>query len=204
MPYLLPKHIVYFIIKCIWFKEVKGIENLKSISRGAILASNHESLLDAPIIMILALKQTNKWVRFIVIKDFFSTPFKRFIFGTWLRCIHLNGATNKAIEALKQGHMLALLPEGPRIFTGKMNRAHTGVAFLTLKTGLPVIPIGLNTFNLWPRFRQPPKLKKKVRVNIGKPLYFKENAMPSKRLLEKTTRQIMQEIAKLAGKKYKF
>lgn len=207
MPHHLLKHLICFIVKCLWLKEVKGTENLKDISRkpeGAILAANHESLLDMPIIMALAITQTNKFVRAIIIKDFFSTLFKRFIFRTWLRCIPLNGASNKAIKALKQGHIIALVPEGPRVFTRKMRKAHTGVAFLTLKTGLPVIPIGLNTFNLWPRFNQIPKFKKEVKVNIGKPLYFKKHNKPGKELLEKTTKEIMNKIAELAGRKYEF
>jgi 1-acyl-sn-glycerol-3-phosphate acyltransferase len=51
------------------------------------------------------------------------------------------GALRQALEALEEGHILTLSPEGTRSGDGRLQRAHSGVAFLALRSGAPLIPV---------------------------------------------------------------
>jgi len=48
---------------------------------------------------------------------------------------------NKAIEILKAGEMIIIMPEGRRSGNGQLQHAHPGVVFLALKSEAPVLPI---------------------------------------------------------------
>ena len=60
------------------------------------------------------------------------------------------GAGQAALDALdqqrvllEQGSAVALYPEGTRSLDGRLYKGRTGVAFLALQTGAPVVPVGL-------------------------------------------------------------
>ena len=59
------------------------------------------------------------------------------------------GAGQAALDALdqqrsllEQGSAVALYPEGTRSLDGRLYKGRTGVAFLALQTGAPVVPVG--------------------------------------------------------------
>ena len=110
----------------------------------------------------------------------------------------------QAINALKEGKIIAIHPEGTRSLSGKLQKGKTGVAQLALTSQAPVIPIGLiGTFEILPKGKIIPKFKRAV-MNIGKPIYFQEyyNKKINKRILREVTNRIMREIAKLCRQKY--
>ena len=111
-----------------------------------------------------------------------------------------------AINALKQGKIIAIHPEGTRTLTGKLQKGKTGVARLALAAKVPVVPVGLvGTFEILPKGKYIPKLKRAI-MDIGRPLYFDEycNKKITKRLLREITNKIMKEIAKLCKQEYNF
>src|SRR5437899_78071 len=52
-------------------------------------------------------------------------------------------ALASATEVLQAGGVFAIYPEGTRTRDGFLHRGHTGVARLCLRTGTPVVPVGL-------------------------------------------------------------
>ena len=103
-------------------------------------------------------------------------------------------ALENASHFLKKGDIIGIFPEG--------SRSHNGI----LLAGVNVLPIGIIGSNsILPRGAKFPRFKK-CEVNIGKPINLRKyhGKKITKPLLEKITREIMHEIAKLIGQKYNF
>lgn len=109
---------------------------------GLIIACNHASFLDPPIIGVAV---PQRYVRFMA-RD---TLFKNKILG-WLYyrfgVVPLDrtkgdvGAIKTAIRLLKDGQCVALFPEGTRTLDGNLQEAKGGIGFLIHKAGVPVVP----------------------------------------------------------------
>jgi 1-acyl-sn-glycerol-3-phosphate acyltransferase len=112
------------------------------LSQPAIFISNHQSLIDTPLVLMQHPKLnilTNNWVIY--------SP----IFGP---IAHLAGFFNvsKGLEVvrdqlrekMKAGYSLVVFPEGTRSRTGKMGRFHKGAFYLAEELGLPIQPMLLH------------------------------------------------------------
>jgi len=138
--------------------RIVGLEHVPA--RGAaIVAFNHVSALDGPVLGIELSRRARRETRFLVAAEFFH----KFFFGWVLRTfdqipirrgvgdVH---ALDAALETLRADALLMIAPEGgvnpePR---GELQRIRSGVARLALPTGVPVIPVGLwGTQKHWPK-----------------------------------------------------
>ena len=50
-------------------------------------------------------------------------------------------ALRRGLESLDKGHVLGIMPEGTRSGDGRLQRGHSGVVFLALQSGAPVLPV---------------------------------------------------------------
>lgn len=192
-------------------KDIKGLNNVPE--KGAfIVAGNHVSYLDPIIIPSIFVKHFKRKIHFLAKKELFK-GWTRNIFEAATGGILLDrGKSGKtglknALNALKEGGIIGIFPEGTRSLTGKIQKGKTGVARLALWARVPVVPVGINgTFELMPRGKIMLKLKKNVTFKIGKPLYFDKyyNKSITKKLLREITNKIMEDIAKLSNQKYNF
>lgn len=88
------------------------------------------------------------------------------------------GTGTSALDALDQqrrlltgGRAVALYPEGTRSLDGRLYKGRTGVAFLALQTGAPVVPVGLiGTDKVMPVGAKMPSLRHRITVKFGEPL----------------------------------
>jgi 1-acyl-sn-glycerol-3-phosphate acyltransferase len=202
------------IVDWLLIKEVRGPENLP---KGPfILVSNHVSYLDIIIDSYLCVPRK---FHFIGQVDGFKGIIK------WLiRAIYfLSGVIpldrqndqsrenvlKEAIELLKKGDILVLYPEGRRSTNGEVQGGKFGTAKIFLETGAPIIPAGIKgTFELMPP-RGKLQIKKVIEINVGKPLFFKEefglaqnleeNSPEYRQILEKITDKIMEELKQSAA-----
>ncbi|MDD3170237.1 MAG: lysophospholipid acyltransferase family protein [Candidatus Paceibacterota bacterium] len=200
------------IVNVVFIKEVRGLENFPKTN--FILAPNHQSYLD--IIVCAYLCVPGKFT-FIgqVDKGKGVIGFLRDVLYSLAGVIPLNRkdedskkqAFSKAIKALKQGYSLIIYPEGKRSETGEVQKGKWGVAKLFLQTGVPVVPLGMRgAFEIMPP-RGKVKIKRVVKLNAGKPIFFKEALEKAKNLNEDSeeyknlcmdiTDKIMEEIKKL-------
>lgn len=200
------------LVRQMFIKEIRGLENMPK--RNFILASNHQSYLD---IIINAYLSVPRRFHFIGQIEGHKIPLKwliiflYFISGT----ITLNRkdessreeAVQIAIAVLKKGDTLIIYPEGRRSTSGEIQEGKTGAARIFLKTGVPILPAAIKgTFELMPP-KGKLKIKRIVKINIGKPLFFgkefkeaqslDENSEEYREILEKITSQVMEEIKKL-------
>jgi len=194
-------------------KEVKGLENIPKTN--FILVANHQSHLDQIATGYVCVPRRFHMIGQV---DRYSGLTKLFLYLVYFIAgvIPLNRkneeskkrATEEAIKILKKGDILVIYPEGTRTRTGEIGKGKLGIAKIFLRTGIPILPVGIKgPFELMPPGKKFPKIKRIVEIKIGKPLYFKEefefaknldcNCQEYKNLCQKITDKIMAEISNL-------
>jgi len=146
----------------------------------AILACNHISVLDGPLLALPPAKRRGRSIQFLVAAEFFRAPG----IGALLRCFRQipirrgqadAGALDEAIETIRSGALAGIFPEG-RVNPGdpeNMQRVRRGVARIALASGAPVIPVGIwGTQLRWPRsrLRLGAPLRPVVAIAFGTPM----------------------------------
>ncbi len=200
------------LVKLLFIKEVRGWENVPK--RNFILVSNHQSYIDIIIDGYLCVPRSFHFIGQI---DGFKGILKFIIQSVYSLSgvIPLNrksdasreNAVKMAIEVLKKGDILVIYPEGRRSASGVIQEGKFGTARIFLKTGVPIIPAGITgTFELMPP-RGKLRIKRIVRINVGKPLFFQEelaiaqnlneNSEEYQKIVQKITDKTMEEIEKL-------
>jgi len=201
------------IVDAFWIKSVSGFENIPKSN--FILAANHQSHLDQ---IATGYVCAPRKYHYIGQTDRYSGFTKLFLYIVYFLAgvISVNRkdeksrkeAAEKTIEALKRGASIVIYPEGTRSRTGKLQEGRYGVAKIFLKTGVPILPVGLKgTFELMPPGKAFPEFKKMVEINVGKPLTFGKELLEAQNLnkdsqkyqkiIEQITKKIMEEIKNL-------
>ena len=195
-------------------KKINGLKNLPE-KGGYIVAANHASYLDILVVYTVFLDKAKTYIRFIARKSLLKDTYFRictFLFeNKQNRVIKLDSkkpekAFEEAAKALKKESVVGVYPEGTRSPTGKLQKGKTGVIRLALSARVPIVPVGIKgTYELMPKGKAIPKIKKKVVLNIGKPIYFNsfyDKKIP-KKLLRKLTDKVMVKIGELSNQEYK-
>lgn len=124
--------------------QIHGRENLPQ-QGPFIVVVNHLGLLDSPAIFLSV--PTNEWCVFAADKwrdNFFTRILLGWSGAVWIKRGEVDRvALQTAMEALEQGKIFALAPEGTRSKTGTMARGRDGAAYLATKAKVPIIPIGI-------------------------------------------------------------
>lgn len=190
---------------------VQGAENVPSTG-GAILASNHMSVIDS-IFLPLVLKRR---VSFLAKSEYFTgRGIRGFVIRNLLKSLgqlSIDRSGGKASEAslntglgvLRRGELLGIYPEGTRSPNGKLYRGRTGVARMILEGHVPVVPVAMiDTDKAMPIGKRIPKVRR-IGVVLGEPLDFSRfTGLESDRfILRSITDEIMVEIARLSGQEY--
>ena len=195
------------LAKLVWRPTVTGTGNVPATG-GVILASNHLSFIDSFAIPIVAPRP----VSFLAKSDYFTG---RGVGGAVRRGFfeaseaipvdrHSSRAAQEsldaALEVLRAGRAFGIYPEGTRSRDGRLYKGRTGVAWLALTAGVPVVPVGLvGTDRVQPVGSSFPR-PADVRVSFGRPIrpdaYRDLPAGRARRLL---TDEVMDAIAALTG-----
>jgi 1-acyl-sn-glycerol-3-phosphate acyltransferase len=207
MFYWLMKHIFLGpLLRTLFRPTPVGLQNLPS-EGPAIIAANHVSPLDT---VLLPLVVPHRQVVFLGKAEYFQSWKTRWFFqGAGVIPIQRGGsesatALQGAIEALKEGKLVGIFPEGTRSPDGRMYRGRTGVARMVLASRVPVIPAALiGTFDAMPANARVPK-PHRVEVRFGPPLRFDDFAETEvdREALRSLTDRIMEAIRALSGQEY--
>lgn len=149
--------------------QVKG-----KIPKGAaLIAANHTSFLDPPIVAVSFPEE----IHFLARKSLFDNP----LFGSLIRNLNahpISGdgkdmAVFRAVsEILYNGQKVLLFPEGKRSFDGQLQQLKQGVALMAHKNNVPIIPCWIEgALKTWPRHRKVPHIFGKVSCYFGEPIY---------------------------------
>jgi 1-acyl-sn-glycerol-3-phosphate acyltransferase len=149
--------------------RISGLENIPR--RGpCLVVFNQMSVVDTPLMSTLVPRRD---VTGLVARDYRAHPVYRLLVecggGIWIRRrTGDRAALETALEALRQGWVVGISPEGRRSPTRALIHGRPGPAFLARRSGVPIVPVGFaNTDNLaedWKRFRRPT-----IEIRIGEP-----------------------------------
>jgi 1-acyl-sn-glycerol-3-phosphate acyltransferase len=125
-----------------------GTENLP-VDSGYVLAAGHVSNFD-PWAIGLAL-WPRRFLRFMAKSELFWFPLGALIQACGAFKVHRGHADREAIETAvalaRDGHVIAMFPEGTRRKKGlrktREAQAHTGAARIALEAGVPLVPAGI-------------------------------------------------------------
>ncbi|MEE6260571.1 lysophospholipid acyltransferase family protein [Plantactinospora sonchi] len=186
---------------------IEGRENVPR--RGpVILAVNHLSAFDSVVIPLVAPRP----VAFLAKAEYFRQPgLKGWLVRTCLTAIDAipvprggHRAAQDALEVargvLADGKAFGIHPEGSRSRDGRIYRGRTGVAWLALASGAPVVPVAvLGTDRIQPVGTRLPRIGR-ITVRFGAPLHFTPSpGARSGQLRRAATDEIMAAIQELSG-----
>ncbi|MCM8787092.1 MAG: AMP-binding protein [Candidatus Omnitrophica bacterium] len=198
-------HMFYFRVKTC------GKEFLPK-EKSFIIASNHTSLLDFPIIFCSLPYKKTKDVIALAAKDYFYTkplrrifvelafnsfPFERM--GNFLRGLKI------CAKLLEKEKSIILFPEGTRSIKGVLQGFKPGVGSLAFDLNIPIVPVYIEgAYKALPKGRIFPR-PYKIKVYFGKPIYIDkykqlEDKMLNYQIYEKITQDLRDEVIKLKEK----
>lgn len=198
MLYVIGRWLFHVLFRVIFRYRVEGEERIPA-EGGVLLAANHASVLDPPLIGCAATRP----VHFMAKAELFSIPVLSWALprvgafpvhrGTADR-----NAIRLAIEYLHRGEVVAMFPEGTRTLTGELLPPQRGVALIALRTGVPVVPVGLiGTFRPFRVEKGIPRLNRLV-VRFGEPIDLSEYAARDpKEAIDEINQRMMESIAAL-------
>jgi 1-acyl-sn-glycerol-3-phosphate acyltransferase len=207
MLYLLTRAVLGPVARLIYRPVIEGRENIPRTG-ALLLASNHLSFIDSFVIPLVAPRR----VVFLAKSEYFTGHGIGGLCTRWLFTAvgaipvqrgslgAAQEALESALEVLKDGLAFAVYPEGTRSRDGRLYRGRTGVAWLALTAGCPVVPVALSgTQDIQPVGSRIPRIRR-VTVRFGKPLDFSRlrDAKPAPARREATD-AIMAAIHELSG-----
>jgi len=201
MFYRLVKASFQFFYCKVYEHTTLGYKVFDTLETGAIIASNHLSYFDPPLLGISCPRP----LYFLAKKELFSSFFLNWIMKS-LNALPIEGklcdkdSLKEAIRVLENKGYLAVFPEGARSQSGKIASFQKGVGMLAYKLGCPIIPAYIKgTYEIWPPHKTFPKLFKKSLVAFGEPIYFQKELKPlnRKKQIAAITLQVEQAVRKL-------
>jgi 1-acyl-sn-glycerol-3-phosphate acyltransferase len=126
----------------VWRVRVEGTEHLPH--GGFVLAPSHRSMMDIPFLALV----TPRRIRFMGKAPLFRLP----VIGAAFSAlggfpVERDGtdraAVRESIAMLEAGEVLAVYPEGTRQHGPKIQPLQPGAAYLALRAGVPVVPVGI-------------------------------------------------------------
>jgi 1-acyl-sn-glycerol-3-phosphate acyltransferase len=199
------------LLHAVYRPRVEGLDNVPRTGP-VIIAGNHVSFADQIFTPLCARRQ----IFYFAKAEYFTTPGLRgramAAFFSGLGQVPVERADTRSaaavidigVEVLGEGRALGIYPEGTRSPDGRLYKFRTGVARLALRSGAPVIPVGL----VGTREVQPPGSRRwhraPVEVHFGAPLAFPGRAADerSSRLLREVTEEVREAVQRLSGQDY--
>ncbi|MFL6634993.1 MAG: MFS transporter [Massilia sp.] len=151
VPEFLMRFLAWLLIHTIHRVSTVDVERIPE-EGAAVLVCNHVSYVDA----IVILAASPRPIRFVMDHRIFKTPLLGFMFRTgkaipiapaqenpWL----MEKAFVDIAQALHEGELVCIFPEGKLTRTGEMNEFRGGIAKIVARSQVPVIPMALR--GLW-------------------------------------------------------
>jgi 1-acyl-sn-glycerol-3-phosphate acyltransferase len=160
------------------FFGLRGVDVHNVPMRGrAILAANHQSYLDPPLIGCLL---PSRNLDYIARVGLFWGPLGWFIAALSAIPIRGSGADKgtirEVVNRLKMGRATLIFPEGSRTDDGNMGEFAAGVLMLAKLSDAPIVPVAITgAFACWPRKNKLPRpWKARVVIKYGTPIAAKD------------------------------
>jgi 1-acyl-sn-glycerol-3-phosphate acyltransferase len=192
-------HAIFFVLfKLLFGYRITGRENVPKTG-GVILASNHASYLDPPLVGT----GVGRRVNFMAKEELFNRPWKRFVLNSWkaipVRREQLDKSVLKVVLArLNSGEVVGLFPEGTRSPDGELMAGKAGIGMIVSMAKVPVVPVYISgshqTMSKMHKGFRPCRIS----VTYGKPVEFTRSGKEAgHERYQRIADMIMEEIKKL-------
>ncbi len=200
MLYRIAHVVVYLLARWFFRLRIEGRDHLPRHG-GVIVASNHASYLDIPLIGCAMPRRAD----YLGKAELFKYPgmnwFLRQLGGIPIRRNNFQrDMLREVVRRLAAGRAVVIYPEGVRTPNGQLGEARPGLGMLVLLSGAPVVPAYVKgTREAWPPdrswFRPWP-----VTVRFGPPMRFDVKALRNeddRAIYQRISRAVMQRISEL-------
>ncbi len=118
-----------------------------------LLIANHTSALDDPLVALAVRARVYYMGKEELAQNVFMRLWIRSLGNFFVRRHEPDRAALRLAEGvLRQGRTLSVFPEGTRSLDGRVGTFWSGTAYLALRTGVPVLPVGLcGAYSAMPR-----------------------------------------------------
>jgi 1-acyl-sn-glycerol-3-phosphate acyltransferase len=191
----------------LWRITVTGRENVPA-SGPAIVCPNHTSVIDSFLLPAVLPRR----ITFVGKAEYLDNWKTRHLFpALGMVPIDRSGgdasqrALDIAAEILEDGELFGIYPEGTRSRDGVLHKGRTGAARLALRTGAPLLPVGIRgTRDIQPPGASAPRPFRSCEFHIGRPLDATRYAARAedRLVLRQLTDEVMYEIRQLSGQEY--
>ena len=154
VPEFLMRFLCWLLVHSIYRLNKEGIANIPE-QGAAVITCNHVSFVDALVVMAASPRP----IRFVMDHNIFKIPVLSFVFRT-SRAIPIAPAKENAAllekayddiaQALKDGDLVGIFPEGRITDTGDLYPFKGGIKRILERTPVPVVPMALQ--GLWGSF----------------------------------------------------
>jgi 1-acyl-sn-glycerol-3-phosphate acyltransferase len=182
--------------------HAEGTEHIPATGP-VIFVSNHLSMMDILAVAV----PTKRLLHFMAKIELFQVP----VFGGVIRLLGAfpvrRGESDReslrvAGELLAAGQVVVIFPEGHRSDYHALQPGHTGVALIAMRSGAPIVPIGVSgTEHVGPLRIGP--WAPRVRIVFGEPFTLPSAGRRTREDLERGIDQIMRRIAALLPPEYR-
>lgn len=167
------RYVVYSFFQLAYRPKVEGLEKVPMYD-GIIVASNHLSNLDPPLIGICL----PRYIRFMAKIELFRVPILGHLFRALGAFPIHRGKVDKqairtAIDVVRTGGCLVMFPEGHRSKTGELGPFAPGVAVIARKSGGYIVPAAICG---------PYRLFRSITVRFGEPVAV--DSVPADQLMD--------------------
>jgi 1-acyl-sn-glycerol-3-phosphate acyltransferase len=190
------------LYRLLWRVRGEGGEQLPR-QGPAILAANHVAFFDS-VVLIMAARRTLSFVGKVEYLDSWKT--RRLLPALGMIPVDRShgrraiAALKIAAEVLRAGGLFAIYPEGTRSADGDLHVDHTGAAYLSMATGVPILPAGIvGTDHVQPPGTRLPRPFRPITVRFGTPIDPTMYTGSPRRRRRLITDDVMAAIQSLSG-----
>ena len=161
-----------------------------------ILAANHASFLDPPLIGAALPRQIN----FLARESLFRFPVLKTILRSWhVVPVDREGGGAKGLkiilDRLLAGGAIILFPEGTRTHDGQLQPARPGIGLTVIKSTAPVVPLRVfGSYEAFGRHVRVPR-PRRLTVKFGEPMSFERLRDEAKTCSKSRLKEIYQQVA---------
>jgi 1-acyl-sn-glycerol-3-phosphate acyltransferase len=163
---------------------------------GVILAANHASYLDPPLVG----SGVHRGINYLARENLFRFPVMGWVLRQWqVVPVDRDGGGAAGLRAILDrlllGGAIILFPEGTRTRDGKLQPARSGIGLTVIKSTAPVVPVRVfGTFEAYGRHLRLPR-PRQVAVKYGQPMRFEQLRAEAKVCSKPRLKQIYQQVA---------
>ena len=166
------------------------------LSGPVILASNHASFLDPPLVGA----GVRRGINYLARESLFRFPGIGWLLRQWNSVpVDREGGGAAGLKAildrLLAGGAIILFPEGTRTRDGKLQAARSGIGLTVIKSRAVVIPV--RTFGTYEAYGRHHKIPRPhpIAVKYGRPMQFEKLRTEAKNCSKARLKEIYQEVA---------